>query len=192
MRRPLRSDEARSVANLAIDLGDPGRMSRARRLHRSNAVTEVEIEPGRAHATVTDPDGELHEVLIEVTTPTHGGATPPASDLSATCSCEDDGDTCTHGLAALLGIAEEIEANGRLLAVWAGEVAPTRTTTYTASTTSSSFFDGAWTTTPMKKTLTNLRYEKMVPLVVDDLDAGPVVIDAVAAIRSGLSRYRVL
>lgn len=161
-------------------------------MHRSNAVTEVEIEPGIAHATVTDPDGELHDVSIEVSTPAVGGATPPASDLTTTCSCDDEGDTCTHGLAALLGIAEEIEANGRLLAVWAGEMAPARTTTYTASTSSTSFFDGEWTTAPVTRPLANLRYDKMVPLIVDDLDAGPVVLDAVAAIRSGLSRYRAL
>lgn len=190
MRRPLRSDEARSVANLAIDLGDPGRMSRARRMHRSNAVTDVEILPGVAHVSVIDPTGEIHEVSISVANPTVDGRTPPAADLEPTCSCDDDGDACTHALAALLGIAEEIEANGRLLATWAGDSAPAPSAPYVASSADGSFFDGPWASRQPSVTLTNLRIERTSPLVVDDLDAGPVVIDAVAAIRRGLSRYR--
>ena len=191
MRRPLRSDEARSVANLAIDLGDPGRMSRARLLHRSNAVSEVEITPGVAHVSVTEPGSDVYEVSIEVAAPLGPTAVPTANDLDPACSCDDDGDACTHALAALLGIAEEIEANGRLLEVWAGETLPTLSAPYAASTADSqSFFEGAWTTRSSASQLSNLRIEQASSLVVEDIDAAPVIADAVAAIRTGLSRYR--
>ncbi len=191
MRRPLRSDEARGVANLAIDLGDPGRMSRARRMHRANAVAEVEITPGVAHATVTDSSGEIHEVSIAVAVKPTSASELSAGDLEPECSCEDVGDSCTHSLAALLGIAEEIEANARLREVWAGgptNVAPTHYTG--ASIGNRAFFEGAWATAQDSPTLTPLQLKQPPHLVVDELDAGPVVVDAVKAIRTGLSAFR--
>ena len=191
MRRPLRSDEARSVANLAIDLGDPGRMARSRRLHRASGVSEVEINPGVAHVSVSEPGGETFEVSIEIAAQLAPTTAPTAKDLSPSCSCDDDGDACTHALAALLGIAEEIEANGRLLEVWAGEAPTTISTPYTASTADSQgFFEGAWTAHSGASQLSNLRIEQAPSLIVEDIDAAPVIADAVAAIRAGLSRYR--
>lgn len=190
MRRPLRSDEARSVANLAIDLGDPGRMSRARRLHRSNGVSDVDVVAGVARATVADAEGELHEVSISVANPTALGQPPVATDLVTTCSCDDDSDTCTHALAALLGVAEEIEANGRLLALWAGEAPTTTPTVYEPDAGAGSFFDGRWSRDASQVALSSLRFEHPPALRVDDVDAGPVMVDAIGAIRRGLSRYR--
>jgi hypothetical protein len=193
MRRPLRSDEARGVANLAIDLGDPGRMARARRLHRANAVAEVEIEAGHARATVTQSDGDVFDVDINVAGPPLSGVVPVASDLTPVCSCDDDGDACTHALAALLGIAEEIEANGRLLDLWVGSEALATTATYIAPSTGSadSFFLGAWTAQRERVEVSQVQLDEIPTLVVDSVDAGPVVIDAIRAIRAGLSRYRV-
>lgn len=192
MRRPLRSDEARGVANLAIDLGDPGRMSRARRMHRANAVAEVEVTAGVAHATVTDPSGEIHEVSIAVGDAPASASSLSAVDLRPECTCEDDGDVCTHSLAALLGIAEEIEANARLLELWAGGTASNATPTkYTgASAGHRSFFEGAWATAHKAPEISHLDFEQTPVLVVDDLDAGPVILDAVKAIRLGLSGFR--
>lgn len=191
MRRPLRSDEARSVANLAIDLGDPGRMSRARRVHRANGVAEVEVLAGVAHATVTDTTSDIHEVSIAIAT-SHETSIPPSSDdLEATCTCDDDGDACTHVLASLLGIAEEVEANGRLLEVWAGGTAPSVVTTYQSTTGDDrEFFDGEWATNAPTRSLSNRRFEDPPHLIADDLDAGPIILSAIAAVRTGLSRYR--
>lgn len=192
MRRPLRSDEARGVANLAIDLGDPGRMARARRLHRANAVAEVEIEAGHAIATVTQSDGDVFDVDISVAGRPLSGVVPVANDLTPVCSCDDDGDVCTHALAALLGIAEEIEANGRLLDLWVGSAAPTPTARHIAPSNASadSFFFGAWTEQRERAEASQLQLDEVPTLVVDSVDAGPVVVDAIRAIRSGLSRYR--
>jgi len=191
MRRPLRSDEARGVANLAIDLGDPGRMSRARRMHRSNAVADVEITPGVAHATVTDASGEICEVSIAIETKPSSPSALAAAHLTTDCSCDDDGDCCTHSLATVLGIAEEIEANARLLGLWAGGSDKKTPTEYTsASVGSRSFFEGAWALANTAPDLSALSVEQTPQLMVEELDAGPVVLDAVAAIRRGLSGFR--
>ncbi len=191
MRRPLRSDEARSVANLAIDLGDPGRMAKARRIHRGNNVGTVDIGPGVAETTVSDPSGEMYDVTITITEPTSDGQAPPADYVESSCTCDDGGDICTHGLAAILGIAEEIEANGRLLAVWAGESRSTETTIDPAAVPSADdFLGGNWVKAPVIVPLSTLQLGHEPNLIVDEVDAGPVVVDARGAIRRGLSRYR--
>lgn len=191
MRRPLRSDEARSVANLAIDLGDPGRMAKARRIHRGNNVGTVDIGPGVADTTVADPSGEMYDVSISVTEPTSDGQAPRAENVESDCSCDDSGDICTHGLAAILGIAEEIEANGRLLAVWAGEAASDAISIDPAAVANTDdFLGGNWVKPPVIVPLSTLKLDNEPSLMVDEVDAGPVVVDARAAIRRGLSRYR--
>ena len=196
MRRPLRSDEARAVANLAIDLGDPGRMAKARRIHRGNNVGTVDIGPGVAETTVTDPSGELYDVTVTVDASAPAGEAPAASDVTSMCTCDDGGDTCTHGLAGILGIAEEIEANGRLLSVWSGgateeTTAPVETdTSNTAPVISDDFLAGSWSKAPVIPPMTPLQIDNEPSLIVDEVDAGPVVVDARSAIKRGLSRYR--
>lgn len=191
MRRPLRSDEARSVANLAIDLGDPGRMAKARRIHRGNNVGSVDIGPGIAETTVSDPSGEIFDVAVTVLEPTPDGQAPVATDVESSCTCDDEGDICTHGLAAILGIAEEIEANGRLLAVWAGETRPdSGPADQVLPTSADDFLGGNWVKPASVAPMTTLQLNNEPNLIVDDVDAGPVVVDARGAIRRGLSRYR--
>lgn len=190
MRRPLRSDESRAVANIAIDLGDPGRMAKARRLHRSNSVGSVDIEPGLATASVSDSSGDVHEVEIQVVSPPAGGPIPTASDLLTSCSCDDQGDSCMHALAALLGVAEEIEANARILDTWTGSAPAAPAPNYAAPTgAAESFFHGNWTPQD-RPTLGNNAAEPPPVLIVDDVDAGEVFADALRTIASGLSRYR--
>lgn len=196
MRRPLRSDEARAVANLAIDLGDPGRMAKARRIHRGNNVGTVDIGPGIAETTVTDPSGDLYDVAITVESPAPTGEAPNFQDVTPECACDDGGDICTHGLAAILGIAEEIEANGRLLNVWAGgaaDEAPSPEPEAAAADEvepSSDFLAGSWSKAPVIPPMTPLQIDNEPSLLVDEVDAGPVVVDARSAIKRGLSRYR--
>ena len=193
MRRPLRSDEARSVANLAIDLGDPGRMAKARRIHRGNNVGSVDIGGGKAEATVVGLDGDSQEVTITVEADIAPGQAPSAADVSSACTCDDGGDICTHGLATILGIAEEIEANGRLLTVWSGGAAEEeqQPVEVARDVSDNDFFNGRWTSPPAIQQMSGLKFGEEPHLVVDDIDAGPVLVDARAAIKRGLSRYRV-
>lgn len=191
MRRPLRSAEARSVANLAIDLGDPGRMAKARRLHRGNSVGTVDIYHQAAEATVADPSGQLMDVTISIDSPAQPGAAPLAETISTSCDCEDDTTVCMHALAAVLGVAEEIEANGRLLAVWGGtDGPPADLTSPERQDGADAFFSGTWVGAPPITPLEPLKLGEDPVLAVDGVDAGPVLIEARAAIQRGLSRYR--
>lgn len=187
MRRPLRSDTARAVANLAIELGDPGRMAKARRLHRSNAVSDVDIMDGSAFALVVDASGLHCDVEIAVTGSVDAGNVPTPEDLDLSCSCDDAADVaCVHQLAALLGIAEELEGNGRLLDVW---IAPPIDTSETSAPPQGSFMGGAWKT-PAIPQIPDLPIGETPQLVVDGLDAGPVFTDARESVRRGVSRFR--
>ncbi len=189
MRRPLRSDTARAVANLAIELGDPGRMAKARRLHRSNAVSAVDIMDGSAYALVVDATGMHCDVEIAVVSAVTAGTVPLPDELELSCSCEDDADVaCIHELAALLGVAEELEGNARLLSVW---VAPPIDTTKTTSPPQGSFMGGAWEA-PAIPNITDRPVGETPDLTVDGLDAGPVFVDARESVRKGLSRFRSL
>ncbi len=118
MRRPLRSEAARAVAALAIELGDPGKMAQARRLHRTGAVIEVGVDVGRVRCVVAVDDAS--QAIVELCH--HGtdpaGAVPDPMDLETTCSLDPDVDMCVHRLAAVLGFAEEIEATPDVLGVW--------------------------------------------------------------------------
>lgn len=190
MRRPLRSDEARAVANLAIDMGDPGRMSKARRLHRSGSVSAIDIESGAAHATVTDSDGELYDVTITVVAPPTQKL-PTSSDVLATCTCDDSGDACRHALAAVLGVAEEVEVDVRVIDRWTGAEAPVAVATYESpGVGTEAFFAGNWTFDPQLPQLPRLAVPDRSSLVVDGIDAGPVIEDASAAIADGVAHLR--
>lgn len=118
MPRPLRSDTARAVANLAIEVGDPGRMAKARRLHRKGAVTGMDITPRSATASVIDGD-ESHTVQLDLDSAAMSGEIPSPAELTTQCECDESGDpACRHVLAGLLGLAEAFEANPRLLDEW--------------------------------------------------------------------------
>jgi len=186
MPRPLRSEVAREIANLAIEVGDPGRMARARKLHRAGGVGEVDITAGEARTSVTGPNGEqAHDVVIAVASGT--GRTIDPADITISCSCEDEKDpTCPHGLAALLGLAEAFEANERLLDVL---VAPPDDDHYfDGSESEPSFFGRPWRA-PEIEPLSD-RMALNTSLAVDGVDAGPVFNDAVVGLATALSRYR--
>ena len=186
MRRPLRSAAARAIANLAIELGDPGRMAKARRIHRSNGVSDVDIIRGAAFAVVSDGAGLQCEVEISVTT-SPAGDSPGAEDLEVTCSAGDAADVvCIHGLAALLGVAEEIEGNARLLDTWS---APAVVIDLDPSDTPDEFLGGSWQA-PTLRPLPPRPIGDPPQLVVEGLDAGPVFNDARETIRRAVSRFR--
>lgn len=117
MRRPLRSDSARAVAGLAIEMGDPGRMSRARRLYRSSAVSDLRIKASVVVARVAEPDDQLFDVTVAAVGSIRGHL-PLAEDIKCECSCDDWGGACTHALAAVLALAEEVEFDPTHLDLW--------------------------------------------------------------------------
>lgn len=189
MPRPLRSEIARAVANVAIETGDPGRMAKARRLHRKGAVSSVEID-ARAASTSVIEDDESFVVELNVTKAAISGEVPSSEDLLPTCDCDDDGDAaCRHILAGLLGLAEAFEVNPRLLDEWTDtvrEVAVRERPTGQAT----DFFGEVGRRRPVP-VLPPRAAMKFPPLIVEDTDAGPVFEDAVQTIRDALTQYQV-
>ncbi len=187
MKRPLRSDAARALANVAIDLGDPGRMAKARRLYRSNAVSTIDLAPRLANANVSDSDGVVYDVTIELAPSAQAGEIPQSSDLEVSCTCEDTSDACRHGLAMVLGIAEGVEVDPQSIERWTETEADVAEVSLDsrAAEPNDDFFLGGWRE-PAPISITRLRSTEP-SLVVDGVDAGPVVVDAIAAIADELS-----
>jgi len=167
-------------------------MAKARRLHRSHAVGALEIGPGVATTSVSDSDGEIFDVEVTVVAPPLGNPVPAANDIVTTCTCDDDGDVCRHALAAVLSVAEEVEANVRTLDLWTGaDAPPPSTTTYESpGADAQSFFAGNWPGFPEPLVVSQLRPDRSASLVVDGIDAEPVVNDALRAIADELAKRR--
>lgn len=191
MPRPLRSEVARAIANLAIEVGDPGRMAKARRIHRKGAVAALEIEPSAAYATVLDGDVSF-EVSLKLDDLTEPGSIPRSDDLITDCDCDlpQEPASCQHALAALLGLAESFETNGRLLDLWTDSTSTAPAQAPLQSAGAERFFDRPASGVPVGQL--NARAPVKFPsLQLDDVAAGPVFEDAVETIRRTLTRYRV-
>lgn len=122
VRRPLRSALGRSIADLAIELGDPGRMMRARKLHRAGHVGEIAVQSLRLHAPVFGSDNDVYETsVMSDGSGSLAGPTPEFGRMRAECTCPDWGDACKHALALLLTFAEEVEDQPHLVEVFLNE-----------------------------------------------------------------------
>lgn len=184
MRRPLRSDEARELANMAIDIGDPGRMSRARKLHRAGQVGAVHVESGRLSTTVFEDDSSF-DVTVSLSLPLRKGMlVPNATSVSTTtCGCEDEGVVCKHVLAAVLALAEEVEASPEILKLWTGVVERTQLPTNVETSEHAAFLTGPFdpelepaALQPISVQL--IESDQSGALVVEQVDAWPVFADA--------------
>lgn len=187
MPRPLRSDAARAIANLAIEVGDPGRMAKARRIHRKGGVATLEIAARTASTSVSELD-EVFGVELNLGESTIPGEIPTPDDLSSTCSCDHDGEAeCRHVLAALLGLAEAFEINARMLDEWTD--APRQASVRDRPAQQGAGFFGQ---PGARRPITALtpRPVEFPPLLVDETDAGAVFEDAVQIIRRTLTPYR--
>ncbi len=186
MRRPLRSDEARAVAGLAIELGDPGRMARARRAHRGGAVTDVGVDVGRVRGVIA-VEGEA-PVTVEFRLHTAGepGEVPEPEEIESECSADDE-DMCVHRLAVILGFAEEVEANPELLSIWVAGPAGAEVEPPPAPHRHHPFFTGDHEIVEHDP-LPEHPAINVGSLVVDGLDVWPVLADARAALTDEVSR----
>jgi len=189
MRVPLRSEAARALANLAIELGDPGRMAKARRLYRSGAVSAVDFDKATAYASVTDSNGDIYEVELRVQTAPANANAPGAEDISVTCSCDDSAEACRHALATVLAIAEQVEINPRTLQDWTSSQAEDGSSSDDSPrpAVDADFFIGQWRTPHALPVLRRMTIAQP-SLVVEDIDAGPMVAAATEAIVQHLRR----
>lgn len=192
MRRPLRSDAARALADLAIELGDPGRMARARKLHRSGAVGEITVTPGRLATTIFGSDGERSQAVIEIALPLPSSVQvpDPSSVWNTSCSCEDSAPRCPHVLATLLRMAERVESDPASLTSWTTEH-PSGSATGLRTNGPDPFLDGKW-----RSDLAPVRFPAcadpdVAPLLIaDGVDAWPVLADARSALSARLAELR--
>lgn len=188
MPRPLRSEIARSIANLAIEVGDPGRMAKARRIHRKGGVSAVEIDPRTASTSVSEDDSQ-YSVELSLDDTARAGEVPAAEVLVTSCDCDDKGDAaCRHVLAGLLGLAEACEVNARLLDRWTDVPRDVAVQERPAQLAGDFFGEpGRRRAIP---TLPSRPSSGFPPLLVDETDAGPVFEDAIATIRRTLTPYQ--
>lgn len=188
MPRPLRSETARAVANLAIETGDPGRMAKARRLHRKGAVSTVEIAARNASTSVIEED-ESYVVELDLGETAISGQIPNSEDLLTTCDCDDDGDpACRHILAGLLGLAEAFEVNARLLDQWTDTVREVAVRERPAGNAADFFGQvGLHRPVPVLPPRTAMKFPS---LTVEGTEAGPMFEDALQTIRRTLTPYR--
>lgn len=191
MRRPLRSDAARGLANLAIDLGDPGRMARARKLHRAGAVAELLVESGHVSSTVFQEDEDPVRTAVMLSLPLRAGeAVPSATAVSYTeCSCPDSGSICMHALATVLTLAEEVERDATILARWTGEESSVSPGSQ-YSDEQRVFLTGSWNENQRPPELLPLDLDALDAvssdsLEVDGVDAWPVFADALRTLVTG-------
>jgi len=181
MRRPLRSNLSRSIADLAIELGDPGRMMRARKLHRAGSVGEIVVEPRRLQAAVFGSDHDPYEATVESDgSGSLAGPEPEFGRIRCECTCPDWGDACKHALALLLTFAEEVEEHPQLASMWLEDgVLPSSDAN--VSPPEHPFLMNDRLASFTKHEPTPSRPTRQARLVFDTTDAWPVLQDAIDA-----------
>lgn len=182
VRRPLRSELARSIADLAIELGDPGRMMRARKLHRAGSVGEISVDPLRLRAPVF---GESDSYETEIRSDGSGSLAGPAPEFGrilCDCTCPDTGESCKHSLALLLTFAEEVEDQPHLAARFLdeGEQVPDGVSPVIQQ---HAFLSNDRLASFTLEPVTPLSAASSTQLVFDGTDAWPVFHDAIETIR---------
>lgn len=179
-RSPIRSDEGRALVDLATASVEPGIMVRAKRLHRRQAVTELEVEPGQLVGLLDDEAGAGTTTISIDNDTWKPGSLPQADELIHDCTC-DAGGACEHVAALLLEMASSVEENQRLLSRFLAD--PTGTDT-------SSTNDKSDVPTALRHLET-----LVVPVEIhfgedDEVDIGAVIAEARRVIMSGVSRFR--
>ena len=189
MRRPLRSDTARALSNLAIEFGDPGRMARARKLHRAGSVGEIAVEAGELSTLVYGSQPDPYSVKILLADDHRGAASlPDPEQLSSVCTCPDGLTTCKHALATILTFAEEVEADARLLDAFLGRSAVAVVESAEAPTDSDPFFAGTGVHALSFPSFEPLQLREAPTMVVEATDAWPVFEHAISAIARAVGR----
>jgi hypothetical protein len=104
---------------LAAEMSDQGRLSRGRRYHQDDAITDIVIGHGSVTAEVQGSRREPYIVTIEVDA---GSGIPRRSEIWATCTCPDDSgtgaDLCKHAVAVMFTLSDEVSIDPELLERW--------------------------------------------------------------------------
>lgn len=123
-RRPFGTQQpgrlqATMLRVLAAEMSDSGRLSRGKRYHKDDAVTDITIGRGAATAEVQGSRYDPYVVTIEAEP---GDGVPARSEVWVSCTCPDDNgtgrDMCKHAVAAMLTLATEVSIEPELLERW--------------------------------------------------------------------------
>lgn len=124
----LRSEAAQGLAELAARMAEGQRLARGRRYQTRGQVGDLDVGPGWATASVVGSRSDPYEVAIACRHANENerqaaeidvaGAVPRAVDVAFTCICPDWGDPCKHGVAVLLELAAQVDADESLLLAW--------------------------------------------------------------------------
>lgn len=189
MRRPLRSDTARALSNLAIELGDPGRMARARKLHRAGSVGEIAVDSGELTTLVYGSQPDPYTVRIVLDEAHLGSSTlPEPEQVSSSCTCPDGLTTCKHALATVLTFAEEVEADARLLDAFLGRSSMVVVESADEPIDADPFFSGTGVHSLSFGPFEPLQMREAPVMMVEATDAWPVFDHAISAIARDVGR----
>ncbi len=200
--RVLRNEEARELADLTAQLADGDRLGRGRRYLRKGSVRDLTVYAGMVFAEVEGSRPDPYEVTIACRTATDNErqaavddiveAVPKALDVALDCGCPDWGDPCKHGVAALLAFAQEVDDDPSLLLRWRGlgDLTPppqvgaeSLVEPEPSGAALDAFFSGAMPTTDDGGPLeVQLDAYHGAPIMIDTLDAAPVLASALEAI----------
>jgi hypothetical protein len=187
VRKPLRSALGRSIADLAIELGDPGRMMRARKLHRAGHVGEIVVESLRLNAPVFGSDNDVYETsVMSDGSGSLAGPTPEFGRMRSECTCPDWGDACKHALALLLTFAEEVEDQPHLVEVFLNEGQAAESDDR-PSTLQHPFLTNDGLEGFTVGSVEPIAAETSAQLLFEGTDAWPVLRDAIETMRRALS-----
>jgi hypothetical protein len=104
---------------LAAEMSDPHRLRRGKQYAHDGSVTDIIVEPGIVTCEVQGSRSTPYIVQLEVSA---GDGMPMRRDVSARCSCPDDGnfanDACKHVVAAMFTLSNELLLEPELLDVW--------------------------------------------------------------------------
>lgn len=116
--------DATMLKVLAAELSDAGRLGRGKRLFEQDAVTDIDIQPGRVDVVVQGSRPDPYEVML-ATRP--GDGIPSGSEVAASCSCPDAERVrlCKHAVAGLFALASEVAIEPELMSTWRGGARPT-------------------------------------------------------------------
>jgi hypothetical protein len=107
------------LGRLLAERVDHGRFVRGRELLEDGRVVGVELQRGKATASIIG--SRLSPYDVQVLFPVDGRPTDP-DDLRFSCSCPDWGDPCKHGVAVAFAVAEMLDDEPELAeALWGEE-----------------------------------------------------------------------
>lgn len=106
------------IVELITQRCDHGRLVRGKELADHRRVAEISVGPGKVTALVYGTSMTPYDVTVRV--PSRGGPPVDAHAFGFDCNCADWGDPCKHGVAVIMALAAQLDADTGLADLWWG------------------------------------------------------------------------